>query len=333
MNQEQFERMVNSLKPVDKVRIRKTDHLQNGNLSNELLNFAGDSPKSQYIERINPGIHLAKVISGLERLENKTDPNNFATLSPSAIADDVVRVCELNREDPMYALRANNLVYGIVSDQHVLIYDKDIYDMFKEFVEKSEMEYHADYYHDTYNMRVAYTFPELEIPLEEENGMNFRVVIGNSQFGVGSGYVEAGSFEQMCTNGVALGYESIFRTRLAHRAISAENFLTKMLEGFNKVFGNAPALLEKLREANEVGERIIKENESVVKVLRSDKFRLLKSEATSVYRRIKANPRYQRMNGFDLGRALAEEARDTSNLTRKMELETLSGRVMVSQVR
>lgn len=331
MKELDFNNIVDSIASVEKVEISKADHLQNFNMLSSGINFYNDIARQQYLGLINPGIHLPEVISKLKKLSGVVDPNDSSWYEPADIADGIVRFCELNRTEPIMAYRVPgmNVLYGCVSNQHTFVKDKDVVDIKKAFFEN--IPHNTVYNHSIYRMKMDLNFPEISIPLVGDNAIQFRISIGNSQFGVGSLFVEAGSYEQVCTNG-AMGWASKFSFRATHRRMSAEYLLRQLRDGINKIFAGATQYMTILRQANEIVDPIIKENESVVRVLRSKKFGLLKREAESIYRRIRMNPQYQRLNAFDIGRAIAEEARDTSSIDRLIELEHLAGRTMCSQV-
>lgn len=312
--------------------IEDWEHLQlpDYNLSSN-LNFAADEVRSQYIGLINPNMHLAKVLSKLTSLEPVDDPLNFEVYDPEQIADSLVRFCELNREKSIYAYkhRDTNLVYGVVSPDHVRLDDYDVFQICEAHFK--DLPFEGEYEHDIFRSKISYTFPEISIDLGGENSMNFRISVINGFTGRSALKGSAGSYEEWCTNG-AMSWINKYNFSQNHIHTTAENMLKKLQRFLTRCLSKADLHMETLRQANEITEKIIKENSSVVKVLRSKKFNLLKREAESVYRRIRSNPRYQRLNGFDLGRAIAEEARDTGTLERQIELEQLAGKVMVSQV-
>lgn len=332
MKELDFNNIVDSIASVERVEISKADHLQNFNMLSSGINFYNDIARQQYLGLINPGIHLPEVIGKLRKLDTVHDPNDHSSLDPEELADQVVRFCELNRTQPImaYKVPGMNVLYGVVSDQHSFVKDKDVVSITNAFFEN--IPHNTSYNHSIYRMKMDFNFPDIAIPLIDKNSLQFRVSIGNSQFGVGSLFVQAGSYEQTCTNG-AMGWATKFAFRASHRRVSAEYLLRQLRDGLNKIFSGATQYMTILRQANEIIDPIIKENESVVLILRSKKFGLLKREAESIYRRIRANPQYQRLNAFDIGRAIAEEARDTVSIERHIELEHLAGRIMTSQVK
>lgn len=331
MIEQEFLNIVNRIADSEKIEIKNTDHLQNGNMLRSGLNFYSDTAKQQYLGLINPGIHLPTVLNKLEGMEMKEDPGDFVRYNPAEISDNLIRLCELTRTKPIYGYKVSDmdLIYGCVSDQHTFVNDRDIHKITETFFDS--MPHNVSLNHSIYRMVMQYELPEMAIPLGNDNSMNFRVSVGNSQFGVGSLFVEAGSYEKICTNG-SMAWISQFSWRADHRRTTSKSLLERLVSGLNTILSKADKYMALLQQANETVIPIIKAEESVVKVLRSKRFNLLKREAESIYRRIRANPRYQRMNGFDLGRAIAEEARDIPGIDRAIELEQLAGRVMISQV-
>lgn len=324
--------IVNKMKGVTKVEVEKGDHLDDFTMQNSGLKCWNEDAWSQYIGLINPGIHLSTVYNKLKDGEEHEDPITRHHYDGKQIAHDLFRWCELNRTKPIIAIRdpIESLVYGFVSPEHVIIYDKDIYNMSEAFLEN--IPHNSEYYHDINRMMLRYEFPEISFKLQHDNAMNFQISVGNCQFGRGSLFIKAGSYEQRCTNS-PMAWQGVFTWMMAHRWRNAEEMLTQFSGGLTEIFSSAQGYMKILQRANEIIQPIIKENESVIRVLRSQRFNLLKREAEGVWQRIRANPEYQKLNGFNLGRAISEEARDTDNLTRKIELEQISGRTMVSQVK
>lgn len=329
----QFEEKIDRFHRVEKVEIRKTDHME-GYFVNSGLKPYSDKVLGQYYGLINCGIHLPAIVGKFDSLPKQTHPITGRVYNPSTIKDDLVRYCELNRPKPVYGYKdpEMNILYGIVSPEHVPVKDRDVYDITEAFVK--DMPCQARYYHDNTRMMIDYEFKELGIDLPDNNRMNFCLVVKNSQFGMGILSVEGGAFESRCGNGQIIWVDGMnLKWETIHRWRNASYMLEEIGKGMTKIMSMANKGLNALRQANEIIEPIIKENENVVNVLRSKKFNLLKREAESIYRRIITNPQYRRMNGFDVGRAIAEEARDTTNLDRVIELEHLAGRVMTSQVK
>ena len=324
---------VDRFKAVEKIEIRKTDHMEGFTLRSG-LKPASDKVSSQYWGLINMGIHLPTVVSKMWNSSPLEHPVTKEEYNPRDITDSLIHYCELNRTTPMYGYKDpyNSMLYGIVSPEHVMVRDRDVLDIAEAFTQN--LDHRARYNHDNARMMLDYEFPELGIELPNGNSMNFCLIIKNSQFGLGGLTVDGGGFESRCGNGMVMWAKGFdFHFNAIHRWRNAQELLTQLGVGLNKIFSLAPKALSILAQANEITDPIIKENESVVQVLRSKRFNMLKREAESVYRRIISNPNYKRYNGFDIGRAIAEEARDTTNLDRRIELEQLAGQVMTSQVK
>jgi hypothetical protein len=333
LTREQFIEKVNRFKRVEKIEIPKTDHMD-GFLQGSELKPISDKVLQQYYGLINPGIHLPAIVGKFNNMEVLKDPLDGMEYDPRIMKDDIIRYCELNRPKPIFAYKDPelNVVHGFVSPEHVPIYDRDVFDISEAFTQ--DIPHTTRYAHDGTRMVLDYEFPEIGIDLPDNNRMNFCLIVKNSPFGMGALRVDAGAFEQRCGNGSILWVKDMkFSWMAIHRWRSASYMLGQLAEGLNKVFAMAGKGVALLQEANEIVEPIIKENEDIVRVLRSDKFNLLKREAESVYRRIITTRQYRRLNGFDLGRAICEEARDTSDLDRRIELEVLGGRTMTVQVK
>ena len=333
LTKSQFVEKIDRFKRVEKVEIKKTDHMD-GFFNNSQLKPYNEKVLGQYWGLINPGIHLPAIVGKFDKLESKTNPLTGKIYNPQTIKDNLVRFCELNRDTPVIGYKDPelNILYGIVSPEHVPIHDRDVFDITEAFVQ--DIPHDTRYYHDNTRMMIDYEFKEIGMDLPDNNRMNFCIVVKNSPFGMGIFSVEGGAFEHKCGNGQILWVEGMnFKWSMIHRWRNASYMLTEATKGLKNVLSLAGRGIEFLRQANEIVEPIIKENENVVSILRSKKFNLIKREAESIYRRIITSPQYRRMNGFDVGRAIAEEARDTSNLDRRIELEQIAGRTMTSQVK
>ena len=260
------------------------------------------------------------------------------------LSDQLIRYCELNRKQPIFAYRheGSGLVYGIVSQRHTLLQDIDVFDIINNRFEDIPHTYQFE--HNNFRMRVGIILDEIAVELGGEKSIKFRISAGNSMFGVGSAFVVAGSFEMWCKNG-AMGW----RTK-AKKEWRAEGFLggfewskihvynpsyilRDLSNALNDQLGKADKYLELIENANEADEPIFKQNDDIIKKLTEDKFKLHKTEAEEVYKLMKTKTQqYGRFNGFDTGRAIAEVARDIPNLTRRFELERISGKIMFAQV-
>lgn len=333
LTENQFIEKIDRFKQIEKVEIRKTDHMD-GHFTNSGMKPFSDKVLSQYYGLINCGIHLPAIVGKFNKLETLKHPISGISYNPQTIKDNLVRYCELNRTTPIHGYKdpTTNVLYGIVSPEHVPIHDKDVFNITEAFVQ--DIPHDTRYYHDDSRMMIDYEFKELGIELPDNNRMNFCLIIKNSPFGMGILSVEGGAFEHRCGNGVTSWVKDVnFKWSAIHRWRNASYMLEQIGKGMKAVMSMANISMEALRQANEIIEPIIKENENVVTILRSKKFNLLKREAESIYRRIISNPQYRRMNGFDVGRAIAEEARDTGSLDRRIELEQIAGHVMTSQVK
>jgi len=314
---------------VSKKRLLRHEHVSDFKIGQ--LSFLGTAPYGRYIDLINPNMHLSKVVSKLNSIaEPILVPESNEVLDPKIMADDLIRYCELNRKEPVYLYKddTNNSIISAVSGRHSRVYDTDVYEVMNEFFKDIPHQYQFE--SDMYRSRITVSLPELAIKLGGDNSMNFRFSIGNSEFGYGSCYCDAGSYEQWCTNG-ARAWVSKFKWQQIHVS-SPESILRNLADALLDQMSKADQYMTILENANEVSERYIKENVNVINFLRKDKFGFLKREAESIYRRIRNNTRYQRMNAFDVGRAIAEEARDTNDMERKLWMENLAGKVMVAQV-
>lgn len=350
MEEQQFIAICKDLKDnIEKVIINKNDHFDGKKTMKSGLQFSDDSVRSQYIELINPSMHLAKVSSKLNELNNPiTDPISHEVIDPKILSDKLIRYCELNRERTLYCYKhkISGLAYGFVSPQHKILYDLDMWKVVNNLVKDIPHSY--DLRHHTFRMEININFDEIAIELAGNNSMKYRMCIGNSMFGQGSAFITAGSFEQICTNGAKawrtkvrkeweeqwseLGITGGFDWRKAH-IISAEVILKDINKEITNQIGKADKYIGLLEEANEINESIFKENADIVAELQKKKFELTKKEANEVYRLMKTrHEQYGRFNAFDTGRAIAEVARDTPNHQRAMELEQRAGYIMVTQV-
>ena len=330
MSEEQWLNIVTNQKDnIKKVRVRKWDHISDFKLGEN--SFISESAYDKYINLINPNMHLGKVVSKLRSIGTvQTPPESNQILDPSVMADDLIRFSELTRVEPMFVYKDENTksIVSAVSQRHSRVYDLDVYNVVKSFFENvpSEMSFE----NDIHRSRIIITLPELAVELGSDNAMNFRISVGNSEFGYGSCNCRAGSYEQWCSNG-AMGWKTQFQWKQIHIS-SPEVILRNLAQGIVDMMAQADTYMAILEQANEVTDRYIEDNVNVIAFLREDKFRLLKREAEGVYRRIRNNPRYQRFNAFDVGRAIAEEALNTHTIERRVWMEQLSGKVMVAQV-
>ncbi len=292
---------------------------------------------SSYINKINPGAHLGKVISKFYDMEPLTDPSDSRELDPKNLMDDLIKYCEQLRKEEMVAVQddSNGMILGVVSPNYVSIQNCDMFTISKQILDGAGIPYEASYEHDGYQMRINYRLPEMAIELPdvngEENVMELRASLFNGMTGHRSFGFTLGSWEQICTNG-AMGLKSKFEWRRAHVGRSVD-FFQEFTNNFTQQLRQGEEYLDLLEMANEITEPIIKENEDIIKVLSSEKFKLQVSEAEEVYRRMRHHKRqYTRRTGFDLGRAVAEVARDTHSIDRRMDLEVIAGTMMLMQV-
>ena len=322
-------------KNVEVVEIENIDHLQNNTLGTG-LNFYRDTPRSQYIELINvKKIYLGTIISKLQNAESIEDPVSGNEIDPAIAVDQLVRYSELSRDrdkQPIFAYKdkRDGLIYGCVSKKHTYLPDNRVFKIMENHVK--DIPHEADYYHNIFQWKIDYRFPDTSLDLGDGNKMDYVVSAGGSAYGMRAAYVCASAREQVCANGM-MAWVSKFSWRQIHVGLRSELLLTRYLENFNSTLSGGTAFMELLRQANEVGEAIIDQYANVVEQLRSKRFNLLKTEAEDIYRRIRTETRYQRLNAFDVGRAIAEQARDTISLNRRIELEQLAGRVMLEQVK
>lgn len=331
LNKEEFEKVVADFKDgIQKKKLSNYDHFNGEQLSSGPA-FLDQDITSQYIGLINPGMHLGTVVNKLDGMERVDDPIDNSEIYPSDISDELIRFCELKRENPVYIYKDKdtNVVFGAVSDQHLYVPDKDIFDVCENFLQ--DIPHESTYAHNMKRFVMNHRFPELAVELGSDNALNFRITVGGSSFGFGSCFVRSGSYEQWCTNG-AMAWSSDFQWTHQHRWSSAENLLRDYTTAIRGQLAEADRLLPLLEEANEINERIIEAQKDVVKVLRSDRFNLLKREAEGVYKKMRSKDQYTRYNGFDIGRAIAEVARDTGSFDRSLELEQKAQEVMLCQV-
>lgn len=332
---------------IEIIKIDKDFHMTPKSIDNNInknLVFADNSVRSQYLSLINDNMYLPAVYRKLSNATNQTDPTNHDVLQPNQILEDLVRWSELNRKQESYAYRhkQSGLVYGVVSNKHKLLQDLDILENIYENIFHG-IPHTVSFEHNHFRMRINVVLDEIAVELVGNNAMKFRMSIGNSMFGVGSAFIYAGSYEMWCTNG-AMGWRTkfnkkynldsndIFEFRRSH-VIAPIKILKDMNTNTIKQLSHADKYMEQLEQANEINETIFTEKEQIDEQLQKDKFKLSKSEAQQAYLLMKhKHEQYGRMNGFDTGRAIAEVARDTTNMDRKIELENIASTIMFSQL-
>lgn len=269
-------------------------------------------------------------------------------LNPKDILDQVVRYCELIKERnkyPIYVLRhkKSGLVYAFVSKSHIRLSDKDIVDMVEPYFK--DMPVTFQYKHSTWRMEINAILDEIAIELGQNNSMKLRICIGNSMFGRGAAYVTIGSWEKWCSNGAMgwayklakqfeiAGFELLQDVRHQHRWRTPDEILSEMREGITNQLKSGDKFLYLIENANEITDPIIKKNKDIVNELQKQKFGLQKNEAQEVYALLKTKTeQYHHNNGFDIGRAIAEVARDTKAHERALELEKIASKTMFSQL-
>jgi len=319
---------------VEVVEVQNIDHLQDNTLGSG-LNFYKDSPRQQYLDLVNVWkIYLSNLVSKLRNAESVDDPIDNSTINPTQLVDRLVRFSEISRDrekQPIYAYKdkRDGLIYGCVSKRHTYVPDSRIFKIMETHVK--DIPHEATYYHNIFQWKIDYRFPEIKFDLPDDNAMEYMISVGGSAHGFRIAYVCASAYEQTCSNGM-MGWVNKLHWTQVHAGIQPELLLTRYKEHFNQSLSNGTGFMELLTQANEVSDAIIDEYQNVVEQLRSKKFNLLKGEAEEIYRRIRSEQRYQRLNAFDVGRAIAEQARDTLSLNRRIELEQLAGRVMLQQV-
>lgn len=309
---------------------------------------AHTSVRSQIVGLINAGvkINLGSTLSKLYgHLKPLLDEHTRINYAPVDIAEQLLRYCELNRAKNLYILyhQTSRYAYGMVSDRHQITQDADIYDLYRELFQ--EIPHTAYFSHNYFRMKIDITMDDIELELEDGNSMKLRVSLGNSMFGVGSAFVKIGSWEQICSNG-AMGWNNKLTKEFglskedAHyfpytqrHTYAPSHILGEMKEGIIKQLGMGQEYIEVLEEAHSIESPIIKKVEDIEKELQKDKFGLGKAEAEEVYKLLMhKHKQYKRRNAFDVGRAIAEVARDTVNLDRQIELEQIAGKTMLAQV-
>jgi hypothetical protein len=269
-------------------------------------------------------------------------------INPKELLDKTIRYCELlkdRKKYPIYVLRhkISGLIYAFVSKDHVRLSDKDIIDMVEPYF--ADMPVTFQYKHSTWRMEVNATLDDISIELGHNNAMKLRVCIGNSMFGRGSAYVSIGSWEMLCSNGAmgwasklaeqfeVEGFELLEDVRQQHRWKTPDVILDEMREGITSQLKGGDKYLYLIENANEITDPIIKKNKDIVEELRKKRFNLKENEAREVYALLKTKTeQYRHTNGFDVGRAIAEVARDTENHERALELEKLASKTMFSQL-
>ena len=274
----------------------------------------------------------------MDSLPVMTDPTTGRDIDPSEPVDQLIRYCEIYREKPIIGVRdtKTNLLMGAVGkDYNTEVSNHDIYQINKNTLDTIDVKYEATFEHDNYQCRMNYTFPEYQIELPEvhgkENFMALRISTFNGQTGFRALGIAVGSWELICTNG-AWGIKDVPKWTKIHVGDTVR-ILEAYVQNFNKQLENGIGLLDKLSEANEINEPIIKANENIVKILSSKKYQLKVKEAEEVFTRMKHHKaQYSRMNGFDIGRAVAEVARDTHEINRRTELEVIAGNLMTIQL-
>jgi len=307
--------------------------------------------RSQIVSLINSGIgmYLGSTLNKLnsDTLKAHNDPYDQFKYDPKEVADDLLRYCELNRDTNINLLthKTSGNAYGAVSDNHQIVQDAKIYELYKNTFVESGIPHTANFSHDYFKMKIDITLDDVYIELEEGNSMKLRISLGNSMFGFGSAFVRIGSWEQVCSNG-AMGWSSKLSKTfnlnevdkkyfpLQKRHVYAPSFIIQEMEtGIMKNLSLGQKYMEVLEAAHETNIELFKKTAKIEEELTKQRFGLAKAEAADVYKLlIHKHKQYKRKNAFDVGRAIAEVARDTISLDRRIELETIAGKVMLSQV-
>lgn len=302
-------------------------------------NFNGVAASSNvagaYLARINPNAHLNKFVSKFTSLETRKDPANLEEIDPSIIAEQAIRYCELNREDDLIAVKdkSNDMIMGVVTNSYNTIQNCDIYTLSTGILDSNDIAHEVTYEHDWFQMRMNIRFPDHVVELDpvngQENEIELRMSIFNGMTGIRALGINVGSWEQVCTNG-AMGLKKTFEWKSSHLKDSYKA-LNDFSENIVRQLRNGDKYLQLLENASEITTPIFRENDNVIKILSSDKFKLLKKEAEEVFRRMKHHKQYK-TNAFGVGRAIAEVARDTHDINRRMDLEQIAGDTMLLQV-
>jgi len=320
---------------IERVEIENTEHLNNFNLGPGLT-FHKSAPRSQYIELVNTHkIYLSRLMNKLMDAEPIDHPLTGEPVDPTPAVDTIILYEELSRDrdkQPIFGYKdkRTNKLYGVVSKHHVYVPDHEIYKIMEAHVK--DIEHEATYYHNIFQFKVDYRFPDIGFELEDDNQMQLMITVGGSAFGFRTAYVCSSAWEQACTNGM-MAWVPKLSWKQIHVGMAPELLLTRYKENFNQCLAEGTKLMDLLTQANKVSDTIIDAYANVVEQLRSKRFNLLKREAEDIYRRIREQPRYQTLTAFNVGRAIAEQARDTLDLNRRIELEQLAGQVMLQQVK
>ena len=148
LTRDQLLEKVDRFKNIEKVEIRKTDHMEGFTLRSG-LKPASEKVSGQYWGLINQGIHLPTVVSKMWNRETVNDQIAGKFYNPRTIVDNLIRYCELTRDKPVYGYKdpTNNMLYGIVSPEHIQVYDKDVLDVAEAFTENlpHNARYRLDY--------------------------------------------------------------------------------------------------------------------------------------------------------------------------------------------
>lgn len=358
MDKQLFSHIVYDLEEnIEKQNIGKSYHLDYDSMTlrdlapwaeskNDLL-CAESSVRSQILGLYNQGLNcnLSNTLKKLNGdLGTQTDPVDKEVYFPKQIADDLLRYAELNRTKPIFALKhkKTRFVYGSVSDRHQILQDSRMYEMYEAIF--SDIPHTVSFEHNYFRCRININLDDIRVDLGKENSMSFRISLGNSMFGMGSAFVRAGTWEQICSNG-AMGWKSrlnkvynldikdnLFDWKRSH-VYAPINILKDMQDGLIKQLTYGDKYMEAVEDAYETTESIFKKEETIEKELTDDRFKLTKNEALQAYRLLKhKHEQYQNTNAFDTGRVIAEVARDTISLDRKIELEKIAGQIMFSQI-
>jgi len=319
-------------------------NINNRTLAN-FADFSGEMASNNaigaYLSKINPGAHLNKVVNKFNSMPTLTDPANQEEIDPSLFVDEMIRYCELHRTDDLIAVQdnSNGMIMGVVSNKYCTIQDCDIYTLTHGILEANDAAHETTYEHDGFQMRMNVRFPDRVIELDPVDGkpneMELRLSVFNGMTGIRALGINVGSWEQVCSNG-AMGLKKMFEWKQSHietANIKAVDILEMFTENLVAQLRKGDKYLDLIEKANEISTPIIRENQDIVKILSSEKFKLLKREAEEVFRRMKHHKKqYKRKNAFDIGRAIAEVARDTHEINRRHDLEIIAGNTMLMQV-
>jgi hypothetical protein len=327
-------------------KIPKSAHFNMNNKTiGDFENFNGVVASSgvsgAYLSRINPGAHLNKVVNKFNDMEVMTDIRTHDEIDPSLFVDEMIRYCELYRQEDVIAVQddTNDLIMGIVTNGYSVVQNCDIYTLTHGILESNDITYKTEYRHDGFQMQMNVIFPDRVVELDPVDGkpneIELRMSIFNGMTGTRALGINVGSWEQICTNG-AMGLKSLFEWKQSHintKNITAVNILERFTENLVKQLGKGDRYLELIEKANKITEPVLRENQDIIKFLTGDKFKLLKREAEEVFLRMKHHKsQYSRRTGFDIGRAVAEVARDTHVINRRHDLEIIAGNMMLMQV-